>query len=471
MPELDEELKDKETENLQDIDNAGEAGKEDELLSDAEIKRIADMNLDDIIEDATSDSVSVEDLFGNGDSAAEASQENADEPVQAASQPEEKSDKAEAVQKQPDTTDAEAEQTETAGTQTEKSESAEQAETQTQAEPGKEQEVAGSENQSDKKKKDKKAKKAKKDKKGFFSAVRDIFFESVEEEPEEAAGDELLSGEEVPENPKDENERVLKEMYGADGEAKELKEKEAAPKKGFFAKFKYRFQEYKKKAAEEDKAEQEAEAAEYEEKQQKKQEKAAKPKKEKKAKKEKPKKEKKPKEPSKPGDILRIKTKSIILFVLLIAGIVVLINILITSFHYSFSLTRANKYLENDKYEKAYDQLAGMKLRDADEDIYRQVGVIMYVQRQYDSYNTYMEMNRKTEALNALIKGMERYDTYIDEAKFLGVGDDVEAIKKQIVTALQKSFSISESEAETLVDLSKKDFTQYYLKIEAYGEA
>ena len=71
MPELDEELKDKETENLQDIDNAGEAGKEDELLSDAEIKRIADMNLDDIIEDATSDSVSVEDLFGNGDSAAE----------------------------------------------------------------------------------------------------------------------------------------------------------------------------------------------------------------------------------------------------------------------------------------------------------------------------------------------------------------------------------------------------------------
>ena len=105
MPELDEELKDKETENLQDIDNAGEAGKEDELLSDAEIKRIADMNLDDIIEDATSDSVSVEDLFGNGDSAAEASQENADEPVQAASQPEEKSDKAsaeqaEAVQKQ-----------------------------------------------------------------------------------------------------------------------------------------------------------------------------------------------------------------------------------------------------------------------------------------------------------------------------------------------------------------------------------
>ena len=48
--------------------------------------------------------------------------------------------------------------------------------------------------------------------------------------------------------------------------------------------------------------------------------------------------------------------------------------------------------------------------------------------------------------------------------KFLGVGDDVEAIKKQIVTALQKSFSISESEAETLVDLSKKDFTQYYLK-------
>ena len=129
------------------------------------------------------------------------------------------------------------------------------------------------------------------------------------------------------------------------------------------------------------------------------------------------------------------------------------------------------RFMAMPAYLGGKHQLAGMKLRDADEDIYRQVGVIMYVQRQYDSYNTYMEMNRKTEALNALIKGMERYDTYIDEAKFLGVGDDVEAIKKQIVTALQKSFSISESEAETLVDLSKKDFTQYYLKIEAYGEA
>lgn len=132
----------------------GKQAKRTSCSQTQEIKRIADMNLDDIIEDATSDSVSVEDLFGNGDSAAEASQENADEPVQAASQPEEKSDKAsaeqaEAVQKQPDTTAAEAEQTETAGIQTEKSEPAEQAETQTQAEPGKEQEAAGSENQSE----------------------------------------------------------------------------------------------------------------------------------------------------------------------------------------------------------------------------------------------------------------------------------------------------------------------------------
>lgn len=50
------------------------------------------------------------------------------------------------------------------------------------------------------------------------------------------AGDELLSGEEVPENPKDENERVLKEMYGADGEAKELKRKRSCTEEGLFCK-------------------------------------------------------------------------------------------------------------------------------------------------------------------------------------------------------------------------------------------
>lgn len=447
MPDLDEELKNMNSDGTLDSDSADGAVNADELLSDAEIQRIANMNLDDIIEDVTSDSVSVEDLFGVSDSdngTASFDTEPAGEPLKAE----------EAVNSEQNNADLE--------------------------------DVKASESKKSKKqKREKKEKKPKKDKKGFFGVLKDIFFESIEDESSDSLQEQknVLSDEVIPDNPKDENERVLKEMYGENGEAETLEEKKSAPKKGFFAKFKYRYAQFKKKNEEEEQAEEAAEAAELEEKQrvkeekkqaklekkeQTKQEKAAKPKK---PKKEKPKKEKKPKEPPKPEDILKIKPKSILLFLLLISGIIVLVYLLNTSFHYSFAINKANKYLANDNYEKAYQQLSGLELNEKDKYIYRQISVIMYVQRQYDSYNNYMKMNKKTEALNSLVKGIEKYELYIDEAKLLNVGDDVEAIKELILTALRDDFKISEAEARKLVKLSQDNFTQYYLKIEAYGEA
>ena len=82
-----------------------------------------------------------------------------------------------------------------------------------------------------------------------------------------------------------------------------------------------------------------------------------------------------------------------------------------------------------------------------------------------------MKMNMKTEALNALIKGINRYNKYYNEAKNLGVVNQMDAIKKNIIDALQTTFKISESEANTLVVMSDNDFTKYYTTIEAYGEA
>lgn len=464
MPDLDEELKNMDSEGSLNSDNANEAVNTDDLLSDAEIQRIANMNLDDIIEDVTSDSVSVEDLFGNSDNYNEAvsfDTESAEKPF--------KADEA-ADFKENDTNLDDVKDSSKTDYDTEKNASNE--------------DVKESK-KSKKKKKEKKEKKPKQDKKGFFGVLKDIFFESVEDESSDSPQEQTntSSDEVIPDNPKDENERVLKEMYGKNGEAEQLKEKQTAPKKGFFAKFKYRYSQFKKKNEEEEKAEEAAEAAVLEEKQrvkeekkqaklekkeQAKQEKAAKPKK---VKKEKPKKEKKPKEPPKPEDILKIKPKSILLFLLLISGIIVLLCLLNTSFHYGFAINRANRYLGNDNYEKAYQQLSGLELNDKDKDIYRQISVIMYVQRQYDSYNNYMKMNKKTEALNSLVKGIEKYDLYIDEAKSLGVGDDVEAIKNLILTALKDDFKISEAEVKNLVKLSQDNFTQYYLKIETYGEA
>ena len=294
---------------------------------------------------------------------------------------------------------------------------------------------------------------------------------------------------EEPDRSKDENVQLIKEMYGD----KDNLDENIAPKKGLIAKLKYRIAQLKKKNADEDKLEEEAELADIEEQKKKKEEKqAATAVKKENAKKEKevkaaekkkakdakaakkaakPKKEKKPKPEPKPGDILKIKPKSIMLFITLVASVIVLISLLNTTVSYTTAISKAKTNLENGDYSKVYESLSGMKLNKSDETLYRQATLITYVTRQYESYQNYMEMDMKTEAINALVKGLARYDTYYNEANSLGVGNQMKEARAQIIQAFNDTFKISESEAVSLVAMSDNNFTQYYRKIEAYGKA
>lgn len=355
----------------------------------------------------------------------------------------------------------------------------------------------------------------KKRKKGILSVIKDIFFESLDDETEEAADTVDKSGraakkaakmakkaakadkndknkatdaEQVPAaKEKDENELLIEEVF----HGKDTLDDSAAPKKGLFAKIKYRMQQFKAKQAKECEAEEQQEEIERQEKQQqvaakkaqaaeKKQKaaekKTAKKEAAKKAKAKKPKKEKKPKKPKvkqppKPGDIIRFKPKSIIVFVMLIVGIVVLVQMFGYTINYSGNISLAKDYYANQEYDKAYNSLDGIKLSGDDETLYKQAKVVMYVQRQYESYENYEKMNMHTEALNALVKGVDRYQTYRSEAKELGVEDKMTEVYNLIIKAFKDKFKMSETEAISLVELSKLDFTSYYYKIEAYGEA
>lgn len=355
----------------------------------------------------------------------------------------------------------------------------------------------------------------KKRKKGILSVIKDIFFESLDDETEDAADTLEKSGraakkeakmakkaakadkndknkatdaEQVPAaKGKDENELLIEEVF----HGKDTLDDSAAPKKGLFAKIKYRMQQFKAKQAKECEAEEQQEEIERQEKQQqvaakkakaaeKKQKaaekKTAKKEAAKKAKAKKPKKEKKPKKPKvkqppKPGDIIRFKPKSIIVFVMLIVGIVVLVQMFGYTINYSGNINLAKDYYANQEYDKAYNSLDGIKLSGDDETLYKQAKVVMYVQRQYESYENYEKMNMHTEALNALVKGVDRYQTYRSEAKELGIEDKMTEVYNLIIKAFKDKFKMSETEAISLVELSKLDFTSYYYKIEAYGEA
>ncbi len=446
------------------VDESGNSDKPDfsePELSESDMERLKDMDLDNIIEQVKTDSASEDDLFDtqSDSKAEEVSGKGADSQT--------------AEQKEP-------------------------------ASDG-----SGENIEIDKSVEKKLKSKDKKD--GVMSVLKSVFFENEDDEIAEAVNgkkesegngkdkkkkkkskkkdkkaskaeeitDELLADEQ---KTVDENQQLIDEVFGD----KETLDENVAPQKGFIAKIKYRLEQFKKKNAEEERLEEEAEQRDIEERKKKKEEdkaakaakkeeakkeKEAKPKKEPKPKKAKPKKEKKPKPEPKPEDILKIKPKSLIMFIFLIAGICVLTIVASTLISNNSASSSARGSYEVGSYDKAYEQLAGMNTSKSDQSIYEKSSVVMYVQRQYESYQNYMEVNMYTEAINALVKGLERYNTYYSEAKQLGVDSALDEQKQQIYNAFNTSFNISQADADKLLQESQDNFTQYYVKIDKMGKA
>ena len=327
-----------------------------------------------------------------------------------------------------------------------------------------------------------KNKSGKSDKSGIGAFFRKVFFKEVRKE------DEIL------EEPKDENEQVLQELYGKDTAEGELLSEKNKKKKGPFAKFKAGMKERKEKALEEERLEEEAEELELQEKKRKKEEKkaAAQEKKEaaKAAKEEnkakkgeekaakaakaaaKPKKEKKPKKPKKPTnpkDILKIKPMSVLMFFILVASFVLMIVMLNSVLDYSQNISRVKGYMQNGNYSAAYRIMHGMELSKNDENLHEQLRIIMTVERQYESYQNYKQLGMNVEALNALIKGLVQYDDYKQKGEEIGVITPMNDTRQVILDTLLSEYKIDEKLASDLVALFNKDFTRYYRSIETYG--
>ena len=435
-------------------------------LSENDLQRLADMNLDDIISKAKSDSVSIDELFDETQDSSgvsdESSSVNIDRKAVNKLKKKEKKNGLFAVLKNIFFEDQDGDFDELSGLDDINKEDSDKKK---KADKKKEKE-------SSPKSKSNKKEKKKSEKTDKSKAVKKDIEENTSQEPA------------VEEKSVDENQKLIEEVFGD----KDTLDENIAPKKGLIAKIKYRLQQFKAKNAEEERLEEEAEERDIEEKKKQKEEKKAelaakkeeakkekesKPKKEKKPKpkKEKVKKEKKPKPEPKPGDILKIKPKSLLMFVLLIAGICVLITVFNSVLTSSGASSRARAYYESGNYNKAYQELVGQNINKADKSIYEKSSVVMYVQRQYESYTNYLELNMYTEAINALVKGLDRYDTYYRQAQELGITEELDEQKKNIYDAFLSSFNISQADADKLLEESRQDFTQYYVKIDKMGKA
>ena len=60
-------------------------------------------------------------------------------------------------------------------------------------------------------------------------------------------------------------------------------------------------------------------------------------------------------------------------------------------------------------------------------------------------------MNDKPRALDSLLKGLQRYEKYIDLAVDLDVDTDLDSVRKKILEKVSASFMLTEQEAMEII--------------------
>lgn len=275
-------------------------------------------------------------------------------------------------------------------------------------------------------KKEKKEKKNKKnEKKGFFAKLSSALF--GEGENEESLNDVVVPEAEDLENISEENLQILKELEAAEQEnaSKESKDKKSKKKK----------KEKKEKKPKE--------------------------------KKERKKREKKVKEPKPPKEVDNtppLPKKPMILIFLMAFSVLVLVLLTIKGTGKSAYIDAAKQAMENGEYVQAYGQLSGLELKGSEQDLYEKAQAMALVQEQYDAYLTMMGADKYSLALDALVRGIGRYDSNLGTAQKYGLENEMKKLKEQLTEALQNQFGMSEEEARELYSIKKRE--DYSIQIE-----
>ena len=144
----------------------------------------------------------------------------------------------------------------------------------------------------------------------------------------------------------------------------------------------------------------------------------------------------------------------------------VLAGILLFSNYASFqdSIAKARRAYYAGDYKSVYIETYGEKLDESDSIIEAKSKVILTMQRKLDSYQNHMKLGQNVEALNALITGLQTYDTIDQEAESYGVLAEVDSIKDEILAILESNYGLNEEEAKAL--LQDDDKVSYTLALD-----
>ena len=135
-------------------------------------------------------------------------------------------------------------------------------------------------------------------------------------------------------------------------------------------------------------------------------------------------------------------------------------------YYYNLSIKNAQTEFDRQHYNEAYYEVYGLRIKDKDIELYDKIMTVMYVNIQLSSYQNYMKSNNREKALDSLLKGLLRYDKYLELATLLDIEDDLNYVKSGILDALATEFQMSESDAYDMMKyVDNVDYSAYIYEL------
>ena len=144
-----------------------------------------------------------------------------------------------------------------------------------------------------------------------------------------------------------------------------------------------------------------------------------------------------------------------------LAGVIAGTNI----FGYKSAKSDAERYFTLKKYNSAYEKAMGSKMQEKDPETYEKIVTVMKVQQSLNSYSSYASMKHYPDALNALLRGLQKYDDNYDTAMELEIEDDLKACKDKIISILRDEYGLSEKEAYSILKLNGEAYENKVVSI------
>lgn len=134
----------------------------------------------------------------------------------------------------------------------------------------------------------------------------------------------------------------------------------------------------------------------------------------------------------------------------------------------AFDKKKAKEQYDQHNYEETYSLLKGHSLNEKEQLMYDRTVTLLQEERKLDSYNNYMLLDMKPEALNALVQGVKKYDELSEKASELDVTNELDDIYYQIVNELNNSFGVSIDKARQWISI--EDVEEYSYIINTYAK-